>query len=137
MLVFLYSEFPLVDEKGIDLKPNTLTQVGIQETEIVRADQPYGWDNCTLDWEDENYPETTKYEPKLLYSIAVRTEEQGNTYLTLLGGDFVIHTGIKREELILGHGIVTSLCDCWPSCESSHCLKINFYFDLTKEPCIK
>ena len=62
----------MVDEKGIDLEPNTLTQVGIQETEIVRADQPYGWDKCTLEWEDENYPETTVYAPNLTYSIAVR-----------------------------------------------------------------
>ena len=67
------SEFPLVDEKGIDLEPNTLTQVGIQETEIVRADHPYGWDNCTLDWEDENYPKTAVYAPTLIYSIAVRS----------------------------------------------------------------
>ena len=44
----------LQDEKGMDLSPNTLTQVAIQETNVTRQPFPYT-SKCFGDWNDTYY----------------------------------------------------------------------------------
>ena len=60
---------PLVDEFGLDILPNTLTNIGIQEIRITRQPSPYV-SNCTKDWSLSNY--TAHVPENWNYSIAVR-----------------------------------------------------------------
>ena len=62
---------PLVDEKGVDLQPNTLTQVAIQENQSKRLQAPYN-SNCYKTWDESGYPEVFDYRPQMPYSMAVR-----------------------------------------------------------------
>ena len=44
----------LYDEDGMDLQPNTLTQIAIQQTQISRMPFPYVSD-CYQDWNSTDY----------------------------------------------------------------------------------
>ena len=57
----------------MDLQPNTLTQVAIEETQIKRLEHPYE-SNCFENWDDSGYPEVDdkNHRPNMPYSSAVR-----------------------------------------------------------------
>ena len=61
---------PLVDERGVDLQPNTLTQIAIQENKINRLPRPY-LSKCYSTWDQSDYPEITDQQPYLDYTVAV------------------------------------------------------------------
>ena len=61
---------PLVAEKGIDLQPNTLTQVAIQEHSITRLPSPYR-SKCYNSWNQSDYSQIQNTRPFLTYSITV------------------------------------------------------------------
>ena len=61
---------PLVDERGVDLQPNTLTQIAIQENKINRLSSPY-LSKCYSTWDQSDYPEITDQQPYLDYTVAV------------------------------------------------------------------
>ena len=65
---------PLVSDRGINLQPNTLTQVGFQENNVARLPKPYK-SNCFASWNESGYPEVQKFRPHMTYSIAVRVIE--------------------------------------------------------------
>ena len=57
----------------MDLQPNTLTQVAMEETQISRLEYPYV-SNCFENWDDSGYPEVDDegHRPNMPYSSAVR-----------------------------------------------------------------
>ena len=61
---------PLIAEKGIDLQPNTLTQVAIQEHNITRLPSPYRSD-CYDSWNQSDHSHVQNFHPQLTYSITV------------------------------------------------------------------
>ena len=61
---------PLVSDRGINLQPNTLTQVGFQENNVARLQKPYK-SKCFGSWNESGYPEVQAYVPYMTYSIAV------------------------------------------------------------------
>ena len=65
------SQIPLVDEYGIDLRPNTLSQLAIQETVMQRIEKPYT-SMCIRSWHDSAYSVVAEHQPYLPYSMAVK-----------------------------------------------------------------
>ena len=61
---------PLVAEKAVDLQPNTLTQVAIQEQSITRLPRPYR-SKCFDSWTQSDHPGIPELLPYLSYSITV------------------------------------------------------------------
>ena len=57
----------------MDLQPNTLTQVAIEETQISRLPAPYE-SKCFNSWDDSGYPEVDEdgHRLNMPYSSAVR-----------------------------------------------------------------
>ena len=61
---------PLIAEKGIDLQPNTLTQVAVEENKITRLPWPYRSD-CFDSWNQSDHSQIQGFRPYLTYSITV------------------------------------------------------------------
>ena len=61
---------PLIDEKGIDIQPNTLTQLGVQEMVVTRIEAPWT-SQCINSWSMTNYSGVASHHPNLPYSMAV------------------------------------------------------------------
>ena len=81
---------PLVDERGVDLQPNTLTQIAIQENKINRLPSPY-LSKCYSTWDQSDYPEIKDQQPYLDYTVAVSDAKN----------DFDIYNIFGNSELLL------------------------------------
>ena len=69
---------PVVDNVGIDLEPNTLARVALQQTNISRQPAPYA-SRCSSVWEG-TYSQVAKNNPNLPYSIVVRSPTVNNRF---------------------------------------------------------